>query len=669
MPKDLSGSQVGMTPANAINSPRPNNMRGRNEFPQTHMHLTTDRYGEYNPFFWCKCERGDIQNLHTKHDLHTFTLKSPMVSNVQMTKSFIKVPMQAIYPRNWEKMFTIPTQGDDVPADTRALLDVRRLVNQLVGFISALQVSGDFFPLWVKSLFLLESITSHGSLFERFNMHLNYEFTISDSQNPNEKFSFDQIFDQFFSKAFISHGRSNVFYLENGQTAYLISNSSYSKTGYPTISPRRFFELVRRGDVVFGSEWDSFFSLNEVNIPRITLVSGYDSSGTVDDPYRNFLNIEPIVAYQLSCAQFGTNDFVDFIYSAQLYRENQQSLFSSITSQNGLSFFPFFSYNGVDYQYDVFSCRLFNLILDFFDDTSSLSSAEPFFDFFLNLFQYVPSLRYGDYFTGAKPRPLAVGEYSAQVNNNEVSAIDITRSIQMQRLLNRVNMVGRKLGDYLTGIFGGRLPEAPKDVPIFLAHQRFNIDGFEVNNTGSAQLDDSFENTITSHLRTTQDKYSYEIEIDEPCYIIGMNSYETMRVYSRTLDRFAFHHDRYDDFIPEMQYIGDQDILLKELDSTKGNVPFGYALRYMEYKQRYSYASGGFIQNLPSWSFITDNQDGNPPANNIDPDYIRSSPSEFDRFYKSLTGYSLASYFHFIVAHTNMTSPYRMMEYTPEILK
>ena len=122
-----------------------------------------------------------------------------------------------------------------------------------------------------------------------------------------------------------------------------------------------------------------------------------------------------------------------------------------------------------------------------------------------------------------------------------------------------------------------------------------------------------------------------------------------------------------------MQFIGDQDVKRAELDplgSVGGDVDaaFAYNLRNMEYKQRYSYASGGFIRNLPSWAFITDNRDGNPPEFEISPEYIRSSPSEFDRFYRSLTGYSLGSYFHFITFNTNVVAPYRQMVMAPEIL-
>lgn len=663
MAQDLSGTQVGMSPQNPINNPRPDSYGGRNVFPQSHLHLTTDRYGEWSPFFWAKCERGDVQNLHTMHNLHTFTMATPMVSNVDMLKSFIKVPMQAIYPRNWEYIMTIPTQGDDVPADTRALFDVSRLVNATYNALRKyLAPSSSSFDVnsGIKALVLFELLTSHGSLFERFNMHLNYKFYVDEYRYE----SCDYIINRYWSDIVrIFEALEVAFIYPDTTTRVIVSSTPRVDYGMNVqyVNPRRFIELVRRQEIVFDYEsyaWDtqSWYVYEE----SFELVGGYSSDIQSDEPFKYYLNIEPIISYQLACAQFASNDHVDYIYSAALYRDNMQALV-----YGALNELPTFTYNGVTMLYDVFSCKVFSRLIAYFDDSYS-----DVVSFFINLFSYVPSLRYGDYFTGGKPRPLAVGEYSAKVVDSSVSAIDVTKSIQMQRLLNRVNMIGRKLGDYLAGIFGGSIPDAPKDVPIFLAHQRFKLDGFEVNNTGSDQLSDNVSNITTTNLRSVKDKFSYEIEIAEPCYIIGMNTYESMRVYSKTMDRFAFHHDRYDDFIPEMQYIGDQAIYGLELDSERGSfAPYAYNLRYMEYKQRYSYASGGFIEQLPSWAMITDNMDGNPASINITPDYIRSCPSEFDRFYKSLNGYSLSHYFHFIVAHDNITAPARKMDYAPEILK
>lgn len=655
MAKDLNAFQVGIASEKGVNSPRPDNARGRNVFPQSYKFLTTDRYGEYSPFYWAKCERGDTQNLAPRHDLHTFTLKSPMVSDVTMTKSYFKIPMHAIYPRTWDKQFTIPTLGDDVPSDCRALLNVTLLVKRLISLFN----SGNSHAIeQVKIFTLLELICSNASLFARFNQHFNFRFTINDD---SRKYCIDELSDIFWPLVV-----DNDFSLIDDDDHFI--NVDHGLGGDYDVSPYRYVELIRSNNISFSDSWsegpvsDNFY---------IRFFDGYDSEMTessnisIADPSFNihpgYINIEPIIAYQLSCAQFCTNDFVDFIYSAQLYRDNMQSLASP-----GSNPWPTFLYNGVNYQYDVFSQKILNSQIDPF---SAGVFYEPAYDFWYNLFSYRNSLRYGDYFTGGKPQPLAVGEYSAPVVNNEVSAIDVTRSIQMQRLLHRVNMVGRKIGDYLSGIFGGQLPEAPKDVPLFLALQKFSISGFETENTSSSQLD---QQSITSHLRSSDSKHAYEVQIDQPCYIIGINFYETYRIYSRTMDRFSFHHDRYDDFIPEMQYIGDQDIKLQELDSSASSgvmIPFAYCLRYMEYKQRYGYASGGFIRNLPSWSFITDNTDGNRARFYIDPSYIRSSPSEFDRFYSNLSGYALDKHFHFIVAHTIETAPVRQMEYTPEILK
>lgn len=661
MPKDLNGQQVGMSPANDVNNPRPNIPRGYNQFPQSFMHLTTEQYGVYSPFYWVKCERGDIQNLNSAHNLHTFTMQSPFVGSLKKTKSYVKIPMQSIYPRNWEKMFTIPTQGDDVPSNTRALLHVRLLVENLVTYIKS---QTTYSRNLLLALCVLESICSHGSLFEKFNMHLNFTFAEVGGLPHNIDYFLDNdIFPNLFRAINSSNGVTNedssLYYFVKFEDASLPLGSNIRH-----LSPRRFLELARRGEVYFCSgESYGEFSF------ELSIFDGYDSfNHVVGEETARYLNIEPIIAYHLACAQFATNDFVDFVYSAQLYRDNMQSLFTASRSLSAP--YPTFEYNGINFLYDVFSLRLFNELISLPTASAQYLFIEAKLSFWLNLFSYWPSLRYGDYFTGSKPTPLAVGEYTAAVNNNEVSAIDITRSIQMQRLLHRVNMVGRKLGDYLSGIFGGKLPEAPKDVPIFLSHQNFDVEGFEVNNTGADQLDADVQNITTTNLRSTKDKFAFEVTIDEPCYIIGMSSYAMMRIYSKTMDRFAFHHDRFDDFIPEMQYIGDQDVKAVELDSLVRDMnPFAYNLRYMEYKQRISYASGGFIEDLPSWAFVTDNTDGNPPSSKITPDYIRSSPSEFDRFYKSLNGYSLGTYYHFIVAYTNNTAPLRRMEYTPEILK
>lgn len=88
----------------------------------------------------------------------------------------------------------------------------------------------------------------------------------------------------------------------------------------------------------------------------------------------------------------------------------------------------------------------------------------------------------------------------------------------------------------------------------------------------------------------------------------------------------------------------------------------------MEYKQRFNYLFGDFNQApLKNMIFIADYERPTGDMLNIGPDYIRSYPSELDRFYKSLTGYSLGTYFHFIVLGTNELKSNRPMAFNPQI--
>ena len=699
MALNLSGIQAGTVQSNDLNDPNVRVIRGKNQFPQSFYHPSTCRYGEVDPVFVMRCERGDTVPYRFATDLNTFTMASPMKSPVNMYSAAFKVPLEAIYPRNYEIMYAQPNKGDDVPEDTRALLDPVKLSNVLIsgliGTYNRLGYSNDFARNYVRNILLLESIFSSGSLFSKFNMHLDsWKMTITTFEHSGSTVDlpsmyFDEWFDTYFAPTLKSwfdgslaqnkddrnfyHLIDNLFDDDNvhryvvTDDKKLIGEQFGGTLGNPItyISFRRALELLRTGeyDLNFAGADDYNFGDN-IEYPT-TLYSFYQD-----------LNIEPIIAYQLCCAHFFTNSKVDFIYDAKLWRDNMQSLFPSYEEDGGLyTMIMSFNWNGITKPYDVMSKGYWSpfLLTEFysilFDGEENLYYYRRITSFWFNLFSYQRSLRYGDYFTGSRPEPIAPGDINTPVIDGSVNALLLTRRLQLTRFLNKVNISGPRIQDYLRALFGGRLPEAPKDVPVRLSVERFNVSGFEVNNTGDAQLNPEKENITTTNLRLDESRYMFEAEIEEPCILLAVQYFDAHRIYSRTMDRFAWHKNRYDDFIPDMQFTGDQDVKQRELDFANGNdAAFAYNLRYMEYKSRYSYASGGFVRSLPSWAFVTDNNDGNPSGLNIDPDYIRSSPSEFDRFYKSLSGYSLGSYFHFITFNTNICAPYRQMVYAPEIL-
>lgn len=677
MPADLNSKQVGTLQTPRVNDPRPSHLTGKNEFPQSFHFLNTMRYGECSPYFALRVEKNDTMSLGGSHALRTYTLASPMLSGVTMKKHVVKVPMYALYPRNWDIMMPIPTKGDDVPDYMRCIFCPDVFVSALASLIDNIISSSDTgelnnvdFTRIVRAVFLIESVCSSGSLFAQLNLHFEHfaELWYDDERSG----SFDKWFDLEFIpwlKAVIDYSDYGFIVSYRGRR-YLYSSSvlassygHYNSDGIIYTSFPRMLEILRTGDFEVDESFSTDYSTGFVDslfVPPI-IGSGY------------YVNIENVIAYQLACAQFETNEHVDSVFSAQLFRDACESLYSACSVYfSGLSFNNTFEWNGITKLADVFSgYRLLPLVslarVSFV--SSNFDGFEAFADFFENLFLIRRSLRFGDYFTGARPLPLSVGESSAEVVNSEVQAVDITRSIQLQRLRNKANLVGSKISNYLKGLFGGALPEAPKDVPLYLYDESFGIGSIETDNTGSAQLDVSSNNTTTTMLRSGQSSRRYEVTFNEPAIVIGYVTFDVHRIYSRTVDRFAFHFDRYDDFIPELQFIGDQEIKLRELEASSGvDAIFAYTLRYMEYKLRNSYASGGWIENLPSWAMITDNSDGNEPGVVIDESYIRSSPSEFDRFYKSLTGWSLASRFHFICDFYNDLTMYRQMVVTPQIL-
>lgn len=468
-----------------------------------------------------------------------------------------------------------------------------------------------------------------------------------------------------------------------------------------SLSDKIGFQFPDFGGVIF-SVGDSFQSLDNVGFQSqnwsvpvsylISLFRHYDYSIVLRDnarldvsnPYHRFdnemtsfllvnpgpLNIESVVAYQLACYQFFTNEHVDYIYSADLFRRALIGDYLNFFDPGRL---PTFRWNGELFEFDVLSQGTFDAVLSVFSSFSSdyYDSDNFVIGFFRNLFSLNQSLRYGDYFTGARPLPLAVGDYSVDVVNGSVDTLEQVRGMQLVRLANNANLAGSKVGNYLQALWGGNLPEAPDDIPTFLVHQSFAVKGFEVENTGDAQVSEDNQIAVTSQLRTTDNKHVFQyFEDRDYSIILGLVSFDCERFYSNTCDRFAFHFDRYDDFLPDMQYLGDQPIHARELDIRNNQLaPIAYTVRNMEYKQRYSHASGGFIKRLPSWLFVADNESGMPMIGNISPSYIRSIPAEFDRFYKSLTGYSLGTRFHFIVKFSNVDHAIRQMVYQPQILK
>lgn len=664
-------------------------MHFRSKFPLSYHLFNTARFGEYTPHFVFDGVAGDHVNVRSAHNVRSYTLGAPLLQNIDMKKDYFMVPMEAILPLNWEKVFTNPLLGDDVQSNVNCVCDgfgilATNIISKSIANAIVKDTWGEDYMNAVFHMFpIVENLISDGSLLATLGCHLSPYVTFT-RKSDSAVFNWDEHIELVLS------GMLNDTTIFGSILEWDIDGTIYrvavdpalsDRIGKDMISWRTFFSLIRDA-ADFHITNNSVAPINQYDSDALEtyMQSMYQtgSSAPWDIQYQIPsdlpLNFARLAAYQMVCHHYYSNDRVDFIYSAELFRQVM-----TYFAENG-SGLPQFTYNGVPTYYDALSGKCMYDCLAALDDYiqklnapgGSTANHNDYF-YFMNLFSFRRSLRFLDYFTGSKTQPLAVGNVDVSVVANTVNVVDVTRNIQKQRFLNAVNRAGRKFNQYLTDIFNSS-PAPDYHNPFFLAHTNDTIFGSEVENTGAAQLTD--RNSVTTTLRSNGSRYAFDFDLDRPAVVIGISYFDLTRNYPNTIERSFFHKDRFDMFNPYFQFIGDQDVKNVELGIVRPGYGmnytdvFGYTLRNMEYKQRYNQLAGGFAKMLPGYVFISDDNRlcSNMATFTINPDYIRSLASELDKYYVSLTGYGLASYFHFIIDNFNDVVASRPMAYAPSIL-
>lgn len=689
-------SNQATAPTNQLNVASPQVRRTFNRFDNSYKHYSTAYYGEYTPFFVQEMNAADFKRFKSVIQVRTESLKSPLYSGVKMNKDYFFTPYDALLPINWEKIFKNPSQGDDVPDDANTIIkDFPELLSSFIeNFLNALhyglskisdpefQSSAGMHLTYCYLCFpLLDDFLSTSGICSRMGSpfsHL-FRFKIDDKFVSWDRFT-EYLFPVLFCDGNSFGFRFNtsspetdyVFTIDSsvdGQSSFvslLTQTPSYAK-----VSPKDVLALFRYypNCMIGYNDWHEYYisltypDTSAVNLlvnSSLQLVSDFDCLTDQDKVF----NYSRMAAYAISCAQFYTNGNVDSVYNAQLYRDMMSYFARSITN-NVSNFTPTFMYNGVATSYDWLSGHY---CLQAFQSAISSSTEVKFADLFYlrSIFDLHNTLKYGDYFTGAHTRPLAVGDVTAPVIGDKVSAIDVTKAISYQRFLNVVVKLKNDMKDYLSTIFG-TLPAPDYHESKLVSHSEGSVDGFEVANTTS---DD--QGHLTSLLHNVQEQFEYELEIDQCGVALGVVSFVASRAYSMTSDRQVHIANRYDMFNPMLQNIGDQPILSIEKSGYFG-IPFAYHSRFMEYKQRFNVASGAFVDKLRSYCIISDNlfEPSNALevlAHTLTPAYIRLTPREFDRFFVRGGSWSYGNNYHFICEFDNQSDDVREADYSPSIL-
>lgn len=661
-----------------------------NLFPMSYQLCTTARYAEIAPFFVFNAEAKDQVPLKSAFELRTLALNSPMMSRLFMKRAYFEVKQNAVLPRTFEYIYKNPIHGDDVPDDAYCnvgrthnfavtLFEIYKRVNLYItgqqdvlegGMTTALR---DSYLVLGRCLLLLESIYSSGSLLANLGCPLNGYAFVNNSSEGFDNWIAREL-DTFLTGGTTEAGIYNqvpVFSFpdllhfkdqQNQTSLFSCVPVSQGGSGLPVqvVSKNRLIELLRS----YNPESVRFFhSVNGTEIEGEVSISNRFSVPDSRFSLPSFgIDLMRVAAYQLTCAEWYTNDKVDYIYNADLWRKSMDFFVKQV-----LGSVDFFEYNDISIMYDALSSHNFDgmseVIYSSFNPSADSTKVHLWLDYLSNLFFYNRSLKFEDYFSGSRTRPLAVGDNTISDANDP---IEVVRGIQLTRFLNAVNRSGLD-EKYLKEIYG-TLPLPSDLIPRWITTIDDQIESFEVNNTGDDQ------GKMTTALRTqvgTDEGCTSVVVEGYPSILIGLYSFEVPRLYVDAIDRDFFVQDRFDMFNPYFQYDGDQAIYRDELYPVVGEASgtsFAYTGRDNHRKLRVSRATGGFVKNLPSWSFLVDDQKNGIPYAHLNPEFILSSCTEFDRFFGSLTGYTLDSYFHFIISFVNECNAYRAMEYSPAIL-
>lgn len=660
-----------------INDTTLSNHNSFSHFDLNEQRLQTLRFGEYTPFFFKRSIGSDNLEFASKHNLRAYTFSSPLMSSLTMYKEIFNVPMATLMPNTWSKYYAIPLKGDDVPLNTSLGLDLNRMhlwYNSLLGYADVMVDDEsqyteylDYLIAQLKAYVTWYNTFSDGGLLALCGIHPSMYYGVDGCYLVETLHNRVIAYIKEMTEAVIEDPEV----IDTNKTLQYIFKIFFDGCEAPRDYFVRLIDIAT-GVKVFDSialaseHWNDAMLVDTSLVAQwVTKLSSFFTDLVPVTTLDKFVNLSKPLAYQLVCSEYFTKDNIDAVYTSELFLQNATSLEQMIWQHRNVVR-PFFDFNGIHVYYDAYSYENTCLLLN--TNNLSIYSIAVISDYFNNLLSFNRSLKYADYFNGAKARPLAVGNINAPVTAQGVNAIDNVQSLLWARFLHKVNQFGSRLGDYVRGLLGIKSDSLPP-MPKFIAKERFSIYGEEVTNTAENQ------GTVELNLKDADSRRMFNFNNNsEESIIVGICYFDIVQSYTSTSERDMFFRTREDSFIPNLQNLGDQKVEARELstvyinDSYNDFLPVSYQNRYSEWKQAFSQAFGGFCLpgQLPSWAYTTKY---NPETLNfIDSNFIRHTPTDIDDFYKSLTGSGYCDYFHFVASFVNVLGANRPMFYKSNIL-
>lgn len=212
-----------------------------------------------------------------------------------------------------------------------------------------------------------------------------------------------------------------------------------------------------------------------------------------------------------------------------------------------------------------------------------------------------------------------------QTDLSGASAITINllrEAFALQRFEEARARFGSRYVEYLRYL-GVRSSDARLQRPEFLGGGRYPVQFSEVLQT--AEGTDPV-GTLRGHGIGVARSNRYRRFFEEHGYVLSLINVKPKTIYMQGLERTWNRRTKEDFFQRELQHIGQQEVLNKEVYAghTSPNGTFGFQDRYDEYRRKWSSVSGEFRNTLDFWHFAR--QFSSDPALNAS--FVKCVPSE-----------------------------------------
>ena len=315
----------------------------------------TPKFGVNTPIYATEVvpDDGPI-SITPQCDLRSYTLKAPMFGKLKKHVSFYQVPLQSILPFNWDKIVKNPSRGTDVSGETsvsgvvscldgvntvvsnfsyrlsqRLSSDLTLLKGYILNSEDNTHTNSEIASAILHFIVRWEMFFSHGCLLSYLGVHYGEIARFSVSSASLNDVNFDKFTEYLFSlmssakfSVADSHGTSSI------------------GSGSGVLHFRKCLDFMRQYEGPFTVVVQS----GSVNKVSGTIV--FSSNANSDSEPLNFGRC---CAYQIVNAHYLTNDKIDYIYSADLYRQYVYSLITEISGNES------FIFNGVNTLYDYLS--------------------------------------------------------------------------------------------------------------------------------------------------------------------------------------------------------------------------------------------------------------------------------------------------------------------------